>query len=183
MGVFRLSLAAEHLAAGPTPVSDLIRRAWRSRLRRRAVLADPHDLPPGHPASPVSKQDETNVPAFKETDLDNPHLLSSAAAEIYRMRRARDQHLSDDLMGGPAWDMLLALYAEEPAKLPVSSICYASGLPTSTALRWLTVLESRGLVEKTELPRDKRISQVGLTGEGRCVMEDSLKAILRASRA
>ena len=61
-------------------------------------------------------------------EIDDPELLSNAAGEIYRMRRARDRYLPKELTGEPAWDILLALYAEEPAKLPVSSLCFGRAL-------------------------------------------------------
>jgi len=85
------------------------------------------------------------MPAFMDSEIDDPELLSNAAGEIYRMRRARDRYLPKELTGEPAWDILLALYAEEPAKLPVSSLCFGSGAPQTTALRWIAVLEKAGL--------------------------------------
>ena len=104
--------------------------------------------------------------------------LTRAAAEIYRMRRERDRLMPAGLMGEPAWDMLLALYSEEPGKLPPSSLCYASGVPSSTALRWIEVLSQQGLVERTEHKRDPHLVLLSLTGKGRTIVERCLKAMV-----
>lgn len=113
---------------------------------------------------------------------DDPALLSAAAAEIYRMRRARDHVLPKDLTGEPAWDMLLALYSEEPARLTISSVCHSSGTPHSTALRWISLLERQGLVQRGVHPRDQKIILLSLTDRGRAVMQDTLKVMLHAVR-
>lgn len=172
-----------------TPISDLIRECRRARIIVEAPFAVPANAAVGGIETgwaaglTLLLQDLSTLPPFEESQLDDPQLLSSAAAEIYRMRRARDQHMPDGLMGEPAWDILLALYAEEPAKLPVSSVCYGCGMPQTTALRWVGVLESGGLVERTQHPRDTRITLLSLSATGRLTVERSLKAMLRASRA
>lgn len=117
-----------------------------------------------------------------ERDLDNPEFLSSLAAEIFRMRRARDPHLPRELTGEPAWDMLLALYSEEPIRMTVSSVCHGSGMPHSTALRWINTLEHQHLIERLEHPRDEKVILLSLTPEGRALVEAALKAMARASR-
>jgi DNA-binding MarR family transcriptional regulator len=122
------------------------------------------------------------VPAFLDSEIEDPELMSSAAAEIYRMRRSRDKHLPKELTGEPAWDILLALYAEAPAKLPVSSVCFGSGAPQTTAIRWIGILEKSGLVERTQHPRDTRMVMLSLTGRGKLLLERTLKAMLRAAR-
>ena len=122
------------------------------------------------------------MPAFMDSEIDDPELLSNAAGEIYRMRRARDRYLPKELTGEPAWDILLALYAEEPAKLPVSSLCFGSGAPQTTALRWIAVLEKSGLIVRTQHPRDPSVLLLALTEQGRLLIERSLKAMLRAAR-
>lgn len=108
--------------------------------------------------------------------------LVAIAGDIYRMRRARDQVLPRGLAGEPAWDMLIALYSEDQEPLPVSSVLYASGVPPTTAFRWVAVLCAQGLVERTRHPRDRRLSLLSLTDHGRSVVEDSLNAILRSAR-
>lgn len=123
------------------------------------------------------------MPPFDTIELDDPQLLSSAAAEIYRMRRARDRYMPAGLMGEPAWDILLALYSEQPAKLPVSTVCYGSGTPFTTGLRWIRVLEAQGLLERANHHKDGRIILLSLTSGGRLIVERCLKEMLHAARA
>jgi DNA-binding MarR family transcriptional regulator len=161
-------------------------------LRRGTSLGTAFD--PEHGQAPNSQQgdvasrfldlqDRTALVPFDDSDLDNPEVLSAAAAEIYRMRRARDHVFPKCLTGEPAWDMLLALYSEEPARPTVSSICYGSGVPHSAALRWISTLERQGLVERVEHRRDGKVTLLTLTNEGRGIVQDTLKAMLRAFRS
>lgn len=98
------------------------------------------------------------------------------------MRRARDRVMPEGLTGEPAWDILLALYSEEPGELTVSSVCHGSGVPPTTAARWIGVLASQGFLERTKHPRDDRVVLVSLTAKGRLIVERCLKAMLRANR-
>lgn len=129
------------------------------------------------PHSNITRGNENLPPT--DTIADERRRLITAAGEIYRMRRARDRIMPADFVGEPAWDMLLALYSEEPAKLPVSSVCYGSGVPTTTALRWIGALVEQCLVERTRHNRDRRLVLLSLTDEGRQIVERSLKAMLR----
>lgn len=173
-------------------ISQTIHRSVRNCFETRASLTnvfnEEHVEEPnsqqGDVASPfLDLQDGTALVPFDDSNFDNPEFLTAAAATLYRMRRARDHLLPKGLMGEPAWDMLLALYSEEPARLTVSSVCYGSGVPHTTALRWIGMLQSQGLVEHIEHPRDQKVILLSLTDEGRVLVEGTLKAMLRASRS
>lgn len=58
----------------------------------------------------------------------------------------------------PAWDILLDLFAAqaEGRSVSVSSACIASGVASSTAVRWVTELERQDLVWRRPDPRDGR---------------------------
>jgi DNA-binding MarR family transcriptional regulator len=173
-----------------TPINDRIRARFEVAARiAAAVFTDPgwtgHQLQAGWSAEHAltgKAKDNNILPPFEDSELDDPRLLSSAAAEVYRMRRARDRIMPAGLMGEPAWDMLLALYSEEPDNLTVSSLCYGSCVPATTALRWIGVLGEEGLVERSRHARDGRIMLVSLTADGRATVERSLKAMLREAR-
>lgn len=66
--------------------------------------------------------------------------------------------LAAGLFADPAWDMLLDLFAAaaEGRQVSVSSACIASGVATSTALRWVSELEEGGLLSRSPDPRDGR---------------------------
>ena len=83
-------------------------------------------------------------------DLDD-HGLARLVREILRSRRRREQVFGADLFGEPSWDILLELFVAELThqRLSVSSACYASAVPPTTALRWVSRLERQGWVERS----------------------------------
>ena len=101
-----------------------------------------------------------------------PSLVGPAGSKpirrILRERTRRTQHLKASLFGEPAWDMLLELYASEieQRRISVTSLCLASGVPATTALRWISALEREGLIQKRSDPLDGRRAHVSLSTKG-----------------
>jgi DNA-binding MarR family transcriptional regulator len=93
-----------------------------------------------------------------------PRLAEIAEVE-YGTRRARNQYLGADLLGEPAWDILLDLLVQQGRgrRISVTSACLASGAPCSTALRWIAALEASGLVNRVAARHDKRVVFLELT--------------------
>ena len=92
-------------------------------------------------------------------DAANTTPLGQLAREIVRSRKRRTRVFGQaGLFGEPAWDILLGLYvaAEAQQRLNVSAVCELSGVPQSTALRWLEKLEKEGLVRRHPDPLDRR---------------------------
>ena len=90
------------------------------------------------------------------------------ARRTYRNRRSRAAVFGDEsLFGEPAWDLMLDLFiaAKERKRVPVTSACIGAAVPTTTALRWLAVLEERGLVVREADPCDARRVFVRLSAE------------------
>jgi hypothetical protein len=89
------------------------------------------------------------------------------AEALYELRRARSLFFgaNADLFCEPAWDMLLDIFIarERGTDLSVSDTCLGSGVPTTTALRWIAVLETRGLITKVRDSHDGRRFFVRLT--------------------
>ncbi len=100
----------------------------------------------------------------------------SRAKLLYRERRIRDKLLDNDLFGEPSWDILLDLViqAGEGKTVSVTSACIASTVPPTTALRWLSVLEKRGLIIRTDNDKDARSTYVNLSEMGQKLMNDYL---------
>jgi len=100
-------------------------------------------------------------------------LALTLAREFYIGRQRRARYLSADLFGEPTWDILLDLYvsARENRRVPTTSACIGAHVPPTTALRWLRILEMRGLVAREGDGRDGRRTFVHLTVRGRDVME------------
>lgn len=103
------------------------------------------------------------------------------ARELYVERRRRSKFFDDDLFGEPSWDILLDLYiaAREDRRVPTTSSCIGAHVPPTTALRWLRLLEARGLVEREHDGRDGRRTFVALSANGISAME----AFLGSTRA
>jgi hypothetical protein len=81
------------------------------------------------------------------------------ARQHYKARRARTNLFGvPDLFGEPAWDMLVDLFiaAEEGKRISVSSLCIASAVPMTTALRWIAILEARELISRSADSADAR---------------------------
>ena len=84
---------------------------------------------------------------------------------LLRMRRERERFFPADIFADPAWDMLLDLTAAhlEGKQVPVSSLCIAAAVPTTTALRWVRSLTVAGLLERRIDPLDARRSHIKLS--------------------
>jgi len=115
-----------------------------------------------------------------DLSTSNPQLSSPAsgtalvdkARRILRFRLSRSEYLPG-LMAEPGWDMLLTAFIadSEGHKSPVTSICAGAACPPTTALRWIKLLERRGLFERTPDPTDSRRSFLALSEKGRSIME------------
>ncbi len=84
---------------------------------------------------------------------------------MIRQRQQRARFFDGDLFGDPAWDMLLDLTAAqvEHTRVSVTSLCIASGVPPTTALRWITVMVDAGLFQRVEDETDRRRAFITLT--------------------
>ena len=96
---------------------------------------------------------------------------------LIRLRRDRDRHFPAELFADPAWDMLLDLAAArmEGVDVPVSSLCLAAAVPTTTALRWVRSLSEAGIFVRRTDPGDARRAFIGLSDQA----NDAMLAWLR----
>ena len=80
----------------------------------------------------------------------------------------RETIFKSDLFSDPAWEMLLDLAVAEASGrwISVTSLCIASGAPTTTALRRIEDLQAAGLIERLPDPDDRRRIIVRLTEAG-----------------
>lgn len=106
--------------------------------------------------------DETLTLARKpRPPLPDPRLVR----QIIRQRQARARFFDGELFADPAWDILLDLTAAraEHTRVSVTSLCIASGVPPTTALRWIAQMTEAGLLERVEDESDKRRAFIALT--------------------
>lgn len=95
-----------------------------------------------------------------------------AAVELARRtfvaRRARGRFVRGAMFGEPAWDMLIALYASEGSeRQSVTNLTSLSGVPPTTALRWIDYLVDQGFAFRRQHRTDRRISFVEISDKGR----------------
>jgi DNA-binding MarR family transcriptional regulator len=88
--------------------------------------------------------------------------LGDFVRRLRKIRMKRNEMMGTQMFRDPAWDMMLDLYAahERSEKVSVSALCYASGVPQSTALRAVQRLEEQGMIERAGDPEDLRRSWV-----------------------
>lgn len=157
----RLGLAVQ-MNGGAMSNIQLRAKARRLIAAANELLAIAHELEqtdaelqPHHtPASQIAK----DSPAWGEV-----------ARSAYRQRRRRQELFADTtLFGEPAWDIMLDLFiaAKERKRLPVTSACIGAAVPATTALRWLTVLEDKGLILRENDTADARRVFVRLSSDG-----------------
>ena len=92
---------------------------------------------------------------------------------VLALRRKRERYFDATLFAEPAWDILLELYAAElgQRRLSVSSLCIGAAVPATTALRWIGVLERKGMIRRTPDPRDRRRVFVALAPDALTAMD------------
>ena len=93
--------------------------------------------------------------------LPDPRLVR----RIIRQRRLRDRFFDSAMFADPAWDILLDLTAarSEHVRVSVTSLCIASGVPPTTALRWIGQMVEAGLLERVEDEADRRRAFIALS--------------------
>ena len=93
--------------------------------------------------------------------LPDPRLVR----RIIRQRQVRGQFFESELFADPAWDILLDLTAAraEHARVSVTSLCIASGVPPTTALRWISQMTDAGLLQRVEDDSDRRRAFIQLS--------------------
>lgn len=126
------------------------------------LLAIAHELE-------FSETDGRQADAASQLHAKDSPILAELARANYRDRRRRATVFADpSLFGEPAWDILLDLFiaAKDRKRLPVTSACIGAAVPATTALRWLTVLEEKGLIVRENDTNDARRVFVRLSTDG-----------------
>lgn len=104
-----------------------------------------------------------SVPASAASgrQLPDPRLVRT----IIRQRQLRARHFPEASFADPMWDMLLDLTAatSEGTDVSVTSLCIASGVPPTTALRLIRQMSDAGLLARREDLNDRRRAFIVLT--------------------
>lgn len=121
----------------------------------------------------ADQSDDTDTKFFQGSrgsmpdKIDSDH-LTRVAITFYRARQMRARYLEENLFGEPAWDMLLDLFINKSnrIKTSVKSLCVASHVPETTALRWIGLLIDASLVYRENDNTDRRRVFICLTPRG-----------------
>jgi hypothetical protein len=116
------------------------------------------------------------------TGQDHP-VWVELARQTYDDRRRRSKIFqSEELFGEPAWDILLDLFiaAKERRRVSVTSACIGSAVPSTTALRWISILERQGFLSREADPGDARRVYVRLSPRGYEAMLEYFSASSRS---
>lgn len=132
-----------------------------------------------HVFAPKSEiPDRSNEDRTKENSVSKEHLFDFAC-KIMNSRKIRNKLIGTEILGEPAWDMLLSLYCL-PARgetLVISDLALCADVPSTTGLRWEGVLRRKGFIERLPHKTDKRVILVRLSELGRQMMDECLRRI------
>ncbi len=158
-----IRLGARDLLTKPIDGPRLI-RAVKSALLGRQVR---HGELPAAPAE-EKKKEEPNPP-----QPTSPQRRRATLDDLRAVRKVRDRHFPTELFSDPCWEMLLDLYDAQldEAEVTVSSLGAASGVPLTTALRRMDVLQKHGFIERLVDPDDRRRTIVRLSATGLAAVE------------
>lgn len=103
-------------------------------------------------------------------------MLAAFAQRLYQERRRRSRHFPPHLFAEPAWDILLDLFVNgvRNRAISITSACIAGGIPATTGLRWLGLLEKEGLLARETSGDDARVTWVRLSDQGMNAMRGYL---------
>jgi hypothetical protein len=95
-------------------------------------------------------------------------VLAASAERLYHERRRRSRYFPPHLFAEPAWDILLDLFVNgvRNRAISITSACIAGGIPATTGLRWLGLLEKEGLLVRETSGEDARVTWVRLSDQG-----------------
>ncbi|WP_109357454.1 helix-turn-helix domain-containing protein [Sphingorhabdus sp. EL138] len=107
-----------------------------------------------------SENDETDTPDPAVEDITAAELIHRAERLLKWSRLKADTlNLGSGLFADSCWNMCLDTYICDlkGQKITVSSIAHSSGIPMTTAMRYINVMAEEGLLEKSPNPSDNRM--------------------------
>jgi predicted transcriptional regulator len=126
---------------------------------------------------PLEQADPDVRPRRQSYVLDSYDPLHTAWASFeYDLRQRRTRLLPANLRDGPGWIMLLDLFihAARGKRVAITSLCIASMAPSTTALRYVKVLLSEGLVRRVPCAHDARRTYIELSDTGLRIVREYL---------
>lgn len=109
--------------------------------------------------------------------------LSAEELELWlnsrRFRRSLDQAIHDELddsteLSNFEFDILVALAANDGEGVSLSSLAGHADMRLSHASRVVTRMEKRGLISRSDDPRDRRVTLLNITADGHELLASSI---------
>ena len=166
------------------PDSRELAEAIASQLRRAAELCG-YQLVPLRTVQPDTANVSAPAEPLQQSADGCVHARRLMTAKAWaRASAIRTRALGGALAADPAWDMLLHLYVayREGGALSVSSTCHSSCVPSTTALRWVTLLEKEGWLSQYPHADDRRMSLLRLTDDALLKIEKALDVVVDSDR-
>lgn len=177
-----LDVAARWMGQSETDVQHQVESIARAviRLGQRLHRIALESRPDFEATDELDDGAESNAQSI----LDSAEAIASLR-RLIRARRLRERFFQDVRFGEPAWDILLDLSLAwfEDKPVSVSSLCIASGVPMSTAMRWVNEMVDAGLIRRWIDPTDGRRNLVQIAPATRIAMLRYLAAINRIEAA
>lgn len=156
-------------AGTPAALGNLVSIADRmsnGSLQNGSIQAEPAGIAPELPRAPAPVQRRAS-PAGQDF-LTPEEACRGWVRTLIDLCSSRQNFFPDGLFCDPAWDMLLDLtHARLTGKrVSVSSLCIASRVPATTALRRIGDLVAEGLASRVRDENDGRRVFVDLTDDG-----------------
>ena len=138
------------------------------RNSREALLRSSHTI------ADITRrlQAELNVVPLRGDGTAEASARLALAKAAVQERRQRERLFGKDLFPDPNWEILLELFIahHEGRETAVKTACFASRVPQTTALRYISHLVERGLVMRQPHPADSRCTHLRLTERGLALM-------------
>jgi hypothetical protein len=133
----------------------------------------------GLPSALTAGAANTSAPLLVPPPAGIPVDTLTALQAIQRQRQARERFFPKGLFEDPCWDMLLDLMVNhlQGRRISVSSLCIASGVAQTTALRRISDLHRRGLVRRSADDKDGRRVFIELTEAGLSAMRHYVESM------
>ena len=125
-----------------------------------------------NPTAAIVEETADLCPALNEFDQRSRYGELMTIRQGLLARQQRGRFFNPKLFADPAWDMLLELYAATltERRMSVSRLTARAGVPMTTALRWIRVLEREELIDREADRLDGRRIFLSLTNKGRRAM-------------
>ncbi|GAA0467023.1 hypothetical protein GCM10009096_04680 [Parasphingorhabdus litoris] len=118
---------------------------------------------------------------LNNSDVDDVELINRAKTLLEWSRfKAQTLNLGSGLFSDSCWDMCLDIYICDlkDEKITISSIAHSSGIPMTTAMRYINVMTEEGLLEKSSNPSDNRMVFISTSDD----CKEKISTILRNLR-